>query len=147
MSTTSLRDQLLAADTYAEMCTIIDNYVVDKKVGIAPDATTTESLAGWSIAGSPVYMRRVTGTTPATSTGLTLFTPSTGAASRLIEFNGWVARSGQPQRHPIAQVTPGVITGGASVVYQNSTTGEIAMWHENATYASQAFEIVVYYTK
>ena len=111
------------------------------------EATTTESLAGYRYNGAEVYVRMFTGTMPAVSTNVALFTPSTGAASRLIEFKGHVMRSGTDQRHPINQITPDSTLSHASCIYQTNATGVINLFHANAAFASQAYSVAIYYTK
>lgn len=106
-----------------------------------------DALAGYRYGGLPVYQRRFTGTSPVAGGDVTLFTPSTGTASRLIDFNGHIIRSGANQRHPIASVSPETSLAHASPIFQSTIDGSIHFYNNIAAYASQTYDLVVYYTK
>jgi len=105
-----------------------------------------ESSAGFTYDGKDVKVRRISGTLPAPGE-INLFTPSTGAASRLVNVIGWANRDVAGQRHPIAVIQAEAAgQGHASPIYQRTDTGQFRLYLDNVGFAGGAFDAAIYYT-
>ena len=107
--------------------------------------TSSASSVAMTVDGSSVLAVVVAGTSPAHKSDSPIYTPDTGAASKLLRAEGYVVRSGTTQRHPVDSISVDGFGGHGGMIYQNSTDGSIRMFSGNKAYAAQSYYLVLYF--
>lgn len=115
---------------------------------MASNRNVTESpVYYWLNNGKQIYSKLLSGTTPTNGSTL-IVTPTTGIASRLVSYDGWITKKGTNQRVPLnSLIANATDLSNASPIYQDATTGSIYLYMNNDNYNGQSFELSVYYTK